>query len=242
VAEDGTLHWPVFYKSAKMELSYERLWNLGACRGSNKRITIPVEQNRLSIDKMPEATITGKVTRVSTGAVLLKQADGKLTKLVTHPEGVSRVSVSGDVPATMLKPGMIVRLVAKVDEHGVGTEPIEVLDVISIDAGFVPPEVKANTVQTITAKVVRLYGQQLQLRAGAGGLRRLSFQLGEQALAHVMTRDIGYASVGDTLTAKGHTYSGSAAEHWVFASDVTVLKEMNQEISTAKKIVLQPLK
>jgi hypothetical protein len=245
VAADGTLHWPVFFKSAKMELSYQRLWNLGACRGTNMRITGPVEQNKISIDKMPEGTVEGVVTLVSTGAVMLKQSDGKLTRLVTHPEGVSRVSVTGDVPANMLKPGMQVRLVASVDEHGVGAEPIDVLDVISVDKDFTPLEVKAGAIQTITAKVVSLRGQRLQLLVGTGSLRKLTFQLDEAAIAHVMTRDIGYASIGDTLTAKGHMYSGTATEHWVFASDVTVVKEAKGTQAAApapKKIALKPLK
>ena len=248
VAADGTLHWPAFFKSAKMELAYQRLWNLGACRGTNMRIQVPVEQNKMSIDKMPEGTITGEVTLVSAGAVMLKQTDGKLTRLVTHPEGVSRVNVTGDVPATMLKPGMIVRFMAKVDEHGVGAEPIVVLDVISIEKAFTPAEVKADTLQTITAKVVSLKGERLQLKAGAGALRKLSFQLDENAKAHVMTREIEYTSVGDTVTAKGHIYSGAEDEHWVFASDVTVLKGATEQVATAtkaptaRKITLKPLK
>lgn len=245
VAADGTLHWPVFFKSAKMEMAYQRLWNLGACRGTNMAIQGPVEQNKMKIDDMPEGTVEGVVTLVNTGAVMLKGSDGKLTRLVTHPEGVSRVSVTGDVSAKMLKPGMMVRLVAKVDERGVGAEPIQVLDVISVDKDFTPSEVKANTIQTITAKVVSLKNERLQLLAGAGTIRKLSFQLEESAKAHVMTRDIGYASIGDTLTAKGHMYSGSASEHWVFASDVTVVKEAKgspAEAPAAKKIALKPLK
>ena len=43
VAADGTLHWGPFYKSAAIQKSYERLWSLGACRGTNKAITIRSE-------------------------------------------------------------------------------------------------------------------------------------------------------------------------------------------------------
>jgi hypothetical protein len=61
VAADGTLHWGPFYKSAAIQKSYERLWSLGACRGTNKAITIPVERNKLVIDTLPEETFTGRV-------------------------------------------------------------------------------------------------------------------------------------------------------------------------------------
>jgi hypothetical protein len=55
VAADGTIHWGTFYKSAQVQQAYERLWNLGACRGSNRAITVPVAENKLVIDRLPEA-------------------------------------------------------------------------------------------------------------------------------------------------------------------------------------------
>ena len=226
VSADGTLHWPLFYRSMKMELSYERLWSIGACRGTNKRISVPAEQNRLSIDAMPEGNVEGQVVQVGQGVVIVRTANGNFTQLVTHPQGVSRVNVSGDVPASMLRPGMIVRMAAKVDDRGIGAAPIRELDVISPSADLVPEEVEANTLGTITAKVVSLRANHLRLLAGTGSLRQLSFQLDQQAVAHVMAHELGFVSVDDSLTATGHMYtgSGSPAVHWVFASDVTVVK------------------
>ena len=64
LAADGTIHWGTFYKSAKLQQSYERLWNLGACRGSNKAITVPVAENQLVIDRLPEAEFKGVVRAV----------------------------------------------------------------------------------------------------------------------------------------------------------------------------------
>ena len=64
VLPDGTIHWGTFYKSAAMQKAYERLWNLGACRNTNKAITIPVQNNRLSIDGLPEGKHRGVVKAV----------------------------------------------------------------------------------------------------------------------------------------------------------------------------------
>ena len=61
VAADGTIHWGTFYKSAQVQQAYERLWNLGACRGSNRAITVPVAENKLVIDRLPETEFKGIV-------------------------------------------------------------------------------------------------------------------------------------------------------------------------------------
>ena len=68
VAPDGTLRWGTFYKSAALQQAYERLWNLGACRGTNKAITVPVEMNKVAIDSLPEEDFRGIVVG-STGTL-----------------------------------------------------------------------------------------------------------------------------------------------------------------------------
>lgn len=69
VAADGTLHWGPFYKSAAIQKSYERLWSLEACRGTNKKITTPVERNTMVIDNLPEESLSGRV-RATTGPLI----------------------------------------------------------------------------------------------------------------------------------------------------------------------------
>ena len=65
VAADGTIQWGVFYKSAEIQQAYQRLWNLGACRGTSRAITEPVQRNKLLIDRLPEADFKGTVVAVS---------------------------------------------------------------------------------------------------------------------------------------------------------------------------------
>ena len=65
VAADGTIQWGVFYKSAAVQSAYQRLWNLGACRGTNKVITEPVNRNKMIIDRLPEADFEGTVVAVT---------------------------------------------------------------------------------------------------------------------------------------------------------------------------------
>lgn len=224
IAADGSLNWPVFYKSASLQANYEKLWNMGACLGTNRKITIPVANNRLDINKMPEGKLEGIVMRVGKGQLFVRQADGKIKKIAVHPAGVSRIDVTGDVPARWLKPGMGVRLVGQVDESGHGPDTLEQLDIVTIPPGFEPNPVVAGKRQSIVAVVASLRGNRLLLKTPSGSLRRLSFQISDETVAHVQVKDLAFASVGDKVEAKGHFYSGDKNEHWVFASDVTVSK------------------
>lgn len=227
VAADGTLHWPVFYRSAKMELKYENLHNMGACLGTNKAVTVPVEKNKLNIDTLPEVSVTGRVVQMSKGSILLQQADGKVDMIVTHPAGVSRVDVTGDVPASWLKNGMLVRFLGKVDKNGHGAEPVDAVDVMSTPGDFAPPEVEPGVRQNITAKVRSLRGNTLIVTTLNGSLRKLTFTLTDKAVAHLLTKELKYTTMGDELTAKGHLYTvaGAKPERCIFASDVTVSKQ-----------------
>lgn len=224
IAEDGSLNWPVFYKSQDIQANYEKLWMTGSCLGNSKRVMAPVASNRLDINKMPEGKIEGVVMRVGQGQLFVKQADGKLKKVAVHPAGVSRIEISKDVPARWLKPGMGVRLVGQVDEAGHGIETLEELDIVTIPPGFEPDPVVAEKRQSIVAVVTSLRGNRLVLKTPAGSLHRLLFQISDETIAHVQAKDLGFASVGDVVEAKGHLYNGEKNESWVFASDVTVTR------------------
>src|SRR5690242_15233004 len=49
ISSDGKLNWPTYFKSQKLQGRYLNLWSLGACRGTNKAIEIPVAQNKVNI-------------------------------------------------------------------------------------------------------------------------------------------------------------------------------------------------
>jgi hypothetical protein len=227
VGPDGKLNWPTFFKSQKFELYYQHLWMTGSCRGTNPDITVPATQNRMDVDAMPEGTVSGRVVRVALGTLDVRSDNGLVVTVLTHPAGVSRVSVKGDVPAASLQPGMVVRFTGSVNQRGEGQEPLSALDVVSLPADFEYPAVEPGASRVITAKVVALRKQQLQLQVDAGSLRRLRYQLDESAVARVDGKDLALAAVGDIVTAQGHLYSsldGKKPQNFVFASDVTVEK------------------
>lgn len=226
IAEDGTLHWPTYFRSAAMEARYQKLWHMGACGGTNKSITVPVEKNKLNIDTLPEVTVEGRVLKVETGGLLVQQADGQVDMVVTHPAGVSRIDVTGDVPASWLKPGLLVKLIGQVDEEGHGVEPLDSVDVISSPGDFAPPEVEPGVRRNVIAVVKSLRGNTLVVQTSSGTLRKLTFTLSDDAIAHLMTKAITFATVGDEVSATGHLYTVAdrKPQRCIFASDVKVAK------------------
>jgi hypothetical protein len=227
VGPDGKLNWPTFFKSQKFELYYQHLWMTGSCRGTNPDITVPATQNRMDVDSMPEGTVSGRVVRVGLGSLELRSDNGLVVTVLTHPAGVSRVGVKGDVPAFALQPGMVVQLEGSVNERGDGQETLASLDVVSVPADYEYPAIEPGVPRTITAKVVALRKQQLQLQVDAGSIRKLRFQLDSAAIARVDGKDLALAAAGDLVTAQGHLYSsldGKKQRNFVFASDVTVEK------------------
>jgi hypothetical protein len=226
VAEDGTLNWPTYYASAAYQRDYMRKWMNGWCRGNSKRIKAQVKANRRDINKMPKAEIAGRVLGVGGGMLRVLDAGGQTYTLVTHPAGVSRVSVTGDLPAQALRRGMWVRFQGQVDEHGEGMNELTALDVISVAPNFEFEPVEANRLATITGRVTDMRGNRLQVHVDAGSLRRLTFMVGEEAILHVNFHGVALAGRGDRVTAKGRRYEqpGKPPVHILFASDITVEK------------------
>lgn len=239
VAADGTLHWGTFYKSSKLQQTYERLWNLGACRGSNKAITVPVAENKLVIDRLPEAEFEGVVRGVagqSAGGMIAfdettstaGQAEPLIAQL--HPAGVTRLQVVGRAPASVLAPGMVVRLRAEVDRRGHGVRPVESLEIVTPPAGFVPDAIEGGRVETIVATVVSLRKHVVGLRLDAGKLRRLTVHLAADAVATIDASRLDLVSPGDAISVKGRLWTGDGAmaAGTIFVSDVTVSKRPPQ--------------
>lgn len=237
VLPDGTIHWGTFYKSAAMQKAYERLWNLGACRNTNKAITIPVQNNRLSIDGLPEGKHRGVVKAVAgtnAGGMLAfvePAADGQGTVervAILHPAGVSRVEVSGSAPAAFLKPGMMVRFQATVDARGRASAPVGVFHVIAPASEAKPMAVTAGSEGLIVGRVVSLQHRVMSVRVDAGRIRRLTVPLADDVVVEVQTSEVALASPGDSVEIEGRLWSGegSLGDGSVFADRIRVLKQL----------------
>lgn len=235
LAADGTIHWGTFYKSAKLQQSYERLWNLGACRGSNKAITVPVAENQLVIDRLPEAEFKGVVRAVvgqaAGGMVAFDESDGTgghAEPLVAqfHPAGVTRFQIGGRAPASILTTGMVVRIRAEVDGKGHGVEPVSSFEIVTPPAGFVPDAVRPKRMETIVGTVVSIQKNLVGLRVDAGKLRRITLQLDADAIATIDAARLDLVATGDEIKVKGRLWTGEGAmgAGTIFVSDVVVSK------------------
>jgi len=234
VAPDGTIQWGTFFKSAQLQLSYERLWNMGACRGTNKAITEPVEDNKLLIDRLPEAEFAGVVQSANgtrAGGVVaftdkgaVGQAPAYFAQL--HPAGVSHLTVTGGISRGDLRPGMAVRIRATVDERGRGAEPLRAVTVVTPAADFAAEPVRPGKADAMIATIVSLRGPTLVVRVDAGKIRRLTLTLADDAVVTVDGARLDLVAAGDRIEVKGRLWSGagSAGAGTIFASHATVTK------------------
>jgi hypothetical protein len=234
LAADGTIQWGVFYKSAAMQKAYQRLWNLGACRGTNRAITEPVNRNKVIIDRLPEADYEGTVVAaagtLAGGMIVFSEqpqaatAEPFLAQL--HPAGVTRLRVTGRTPAAIVRPGHVLRVVAEVDEQGVATEPLARFDLVTPPADYEPAEVKPGVRGEIVGVAKRLHKGGLTLHVPAGRLRRLSFSLPDDAVATLDAARLDLVAPGDTIRLTGRRWSGDGAmgAGTIFASDVSLSK------------------
>ena len=234
IAADGTVQWGVFYKSASIQAAYQRLWNLGACRGSNRAITEPVNRNKLIIDRLPEDEYEGTVVAASGGlaggliAFTESGADAATEPLVVqlHPAGVTRLRITGRAPAAVLRRGQVVRLITEVDAQGEARAPLTTFDIVTPPADFKPDPVTADRRGTVVGTVRRLHKDTLTLEVPTGRLRRLTFTLADDALATIDAARLDLAAAGDTIRLKGRLWNGEGAmgAAMIFASDVTITK------------------
>lgn len=234
LAADGTIHWGVFYKSAKLQQSYERLWSLGACRGSNKAITVPVAENKLVIDRLPEADFSG-VVRAASGGVAggmvafvgeaAAEGDESIVAQL-HPAGVSRLSVRGPVTVGAVAVGTVVRLKATVDERGRVMEPVQELEIVTPPADFVPDGVRSGRREQVVGTVVGLRRGGMVLRVDSGSIRRVTLTLAPDAAVTVDAARLDLVSAGDHVAVRGRLWTGDGGlgGGTVFASDVVVTK------------------
>jgi hypothetical protein len=234
VAEDGTIRWGTFYKSADMQRTYERLWNMGACRGTSKAITVPVQNNKVLIDRLPEGEFTGVVQGMSgplAGGVVAFVPAGTATQDAAffaqlHPAGVTRLTVTGPITMDAIRPGMVVRFRAVVDERGRAAEPLRALTVVTPGSGFVPDAVRPGHDDTLVGTVVSCRMKTLVVRIDAGSVRRVTCPLADDAVATVDGSRFDLVTPGDAAEVKGRLWGGegSTGAGTIFASHVTVTK------------------
>jgi hypothetical protein len=234
IAADGTIQWGVFYKSAAIQSAYQRLWNLGACRGTNRAITEPVNRNKVIIDRLPESEFEGKVvaaTGTPAGGLIAfaEQAAGETGEPLVvqlHPAGVTRLRVTGRVPATVLEPGMVVRLVAEVDERGRAADPITAFDIVTPAADFKPDPVRPGVRGAIVAEVKRVHQDVVTLAVPVGPVRRLTLKVAPDAVATIDAARLDLVAAGDSISITGRLWGGDGAmgAGTIFASDVTITK------------------
>jgi hypothetical protein len=233
VAADGTIQWGVFFKSPKIQQNYERLWNLGACRNTNKAILEPVKNNKLIIDRLPEAeyagVVEGAVGTIAGGMIAFQQAPAAGSEPLVaqlHPAGVSKVRVTGRVPGSILRPGHVVRFVTEVNEKGRGKEPVKVFEIVTPPADFKPDPVRPDTRGEIVATVKSISGNVVILLVPTGKIRRLTFEFASDSIATLDAAQVDLIAPGDSITLKGRIWSGegSLGGGTVFASEVSVTK------------------
>ena len=246
VAADGTLHWGTFYKSSAIQKSYERLWGLGACRGTNKAITVPVERNKMVIDNLPEESFTGRV-RATTGSLaggMVAFTEGASVDPSTavliaqlHPAGVTHMQVGGRTSAASIKPGTAVRLRAKVDDKGRSAEPIRAIEIVTPPRDFTPDPIRGHALNTVVGTVTHLRDNTLQLRVDAGRIRRLTLTLADDAEVMIVdAAQVDLIAPGDEVEVTGRRWSGEGAmgAGTVFTSRIIVTKSSLQPQTPAK--------
>lgn len=231
LAPDGTIQWGTFFKSAALQKSYERLWHLGACRGTNKAITEPVEANKVVIDRLPESDYSGVVKGVSggnQGGVVAFVEEGATEPMFAqlHPAGVSRVVVSGQGPASLLKPGMFVRVTVTVDAKGKVADPVTAFDIVTPSPGFQPDDVRPGHRDTLVGRVTQMRGKVMVLQIDAGRIRRVTCTVATDAVATLEAAQLDLVAPGDSITVRGRMWSGAGCmgAGTIFSSDVTIEK------------------
>ncbi|MCC7085462.1 MAG: hypothetical protein IT427_10685 [Pirellulales bacterium] len=229
VSADGKINWSTFYKSAQLEAKYEWLWQMGACGNTNKRITIPVAQNKLDVNKLLEGAVEGEVVKLGDGVLTMIDKDRRPLGVVLHPAGVTHVEITGPMPATRLKKGMNVRFETSVDQHGHSEQPLIKLDVITLTKNSRPSTIRPNSKQIIVGQVIDLRDGQLRVRVRSGALTRLIVPLEENAVANLDASDIRLAASGDQIEVKGHLWDGVGSNMGptVFADEIILKRPLS---------------
>ena len=226
IAADGSLNWPSFFKSAGKEAKYQMLFAIGNCKGTSKPIVDDMKQNKVNVNALQEATISGRCVSIAPGTCTLLEASGLGITLMTHPAGVSKINVVGTMPIAGLAAGMTVRFEGKVNGKNLGVEPLGELEVLTPNADLKIPSVVTDRQQIIVGNVIKYEEKRRRLTVAPDKTHRYIFVLAENAKVDVNAHTLNLIFVGDEVTAKGRAYSGegSATQVTLFASQIDAKK------------------
>ena len=170
--------------------------------------------------------MAGRVISIEKGLVTLADKENHKIGIVAHPAGVSKIAVSGRMPLSDLRKGMIVRMLSSVDAHGQRTEPVTSFEIISPAGVNKVPEITPGKLQTIVGTISKLHGDHMQMKVTTGPVRNLTFVVSPQAEVTVDGSQLDLVALGDTVNAVGHQYQGQgiATEQQIFANEITVTK------------------
>jgi len=238
VRPDGKLNWPAFFKSKELEDRFQVYFANGSCTGTKQSIVNMLQENKVDVNTLPEESLIGLAGKV-TGGTMKMAAKGQIpVTVVTHPAGVSKISVTGKMNPAELRPGLMVKFSGRVDDHGKGVKPIESLEVFTPDAKFKWRPIITGRQQNIAATIVKAEGSMLQVQIPAGKVRKLNFQVKDNMEILVTGSTLDLISAGDEVSTKGHVYlsgEGAGGVPVVFASEVIVKKEFGRDRLAEKK-------
>ena len=238
IRPDGKLNWPPFFKSKAMEVRFQGYFAQGTCTGSNKRIVNYLEANKVEVNALPEESLLGLAAKADGDTLAMASKDGVPVNVVTHPAGVSKVTISGKMNPADLRPGMMVKFSGRVNEHGKGVKPIESLEVFTPDAKFKWKAIITDRQQNIAATVLKAEGSMLQVQVPAGRVRKLTFQVTENPEVIVTGSTLDMVSAGDEVSTKGRVYlsgEGVGGVPVVFASEIIVKKAFARDKAAEAK-------
>jgi hypothetical protein len=238
VHPDGKLNWPAFFKSKALEDRFQAYFANGSCTGSKQSIVNMLAENKVEVNALPEESLLGLAAKVDGGTLTMAAKQGVPVTVVTHPAGVSKISITGKLNPAELRPGMLVKFSGRVNDTGKGVKPIESLEVFTPDAKFKWKAIITDRQQNIAATVVKAEGSLLQVQVPVGRVRKLSFQVKENPEIIVTGSTLDLISAGDEISTKGHVYlsgEGAGGVPVVFASEVIVKKAFARDPEAEKK-------
>ena len=238
VRPDGKLNWPAYFKSKATEDRFQSYFAQGSCTGTNMRIVNMLKENKVEVNDLPEESLAGIAGIASGGTVTMAAKGAVPVTIVTHPAGVSKVTISGKLNPAELRPGMLVKFSGRVNEHGKGLKPIGSMEVFKTDAKFKWKAIISDRQQNIAATVVKAEGTMLQVQVPAGRIRKLTFQVKENPEIIVTGNTLDLISAGDEVSTKGHVYvsgEGAGGVPVVFASEVVVKKAFARDRAAEEK-------
>ncbi len=227
VTPDGKVNWPTFFRSAALKTKFDGYFKIGACRGTNPAINARLQNNEVDINELPKLTVEGVALGTQAGSIQVRDRSGSLFALVTHPAGVSQVCITGTMPVSHLKRGLIVRFEASVNEHGIATEPLSAMDVLSAGVEFTPKPVESGRTQTVIGTISRiLNSDRMQIAVVPGKLHRVTLVLKSDITISVNACQPELVAAGDLIKAEGHVYAppGNSVSTTIFTDKLEVTK------------------